>query len=423
MLTLYNEIDSHAAQWLRNLAGSGQIAKGFIDERPLQDIPSVDLFGYDRVHWFAGIGVWDYALRLADWPREREVWTGSCPCQPFSAAGKGEGFADERHLWPYWLHHIRVCRPATIFGEQVASKAGLEWLDLVRSDLEGEGYAFGVSDLCAASIGAPHIRQRLFFVADSNRKRCDGEPIRLLAGETRQAGFEASGGSADGLVANAAERGSGAGLLDNGQAQLWRSEPSNMRADGLVANAESFGLLRRSDDGDNGRRQRASGPGCEADQLVTPCKRFSVCAYPDECRSPDECCDRARSEARTAEQWDWDEAGGLCDAYFERLGGRRLPEGGRSNECVARPAGGSVRSGPTNSFWSDPDWLFCTDGKWRPVEPGSFPLVDGSAFKLGAGGPYAGKSRAKMLRGYGNAIVAPLAAEFVKAAMDALRIR
>ena len=113
-------------------------------------------------HFFAGIGVWSYALRLAGWPDNRPVWTGSCPCQPFSSAGKGAGFTDERHLWPEFFRLIRECRPATVFGEQVASKDGLAWLDLVQNSLESAGYACGALDTCAAGVGAPHIRQRLY---------------------------------------------------------------------------------------------------------------------------------------------------------------------------------------------------------------------------------------------------------------------
>ena len=81
--------------------------------------------------------------RLARWPDSRPCWTLSCPCQPFSAAGKVGGFADERHLWPaaHWL--IAQRRPVTIFGEQVASPAGLAWFDSVYSDLERTAYAAG----------------------------------------------------------------------------------------------------------------------------------------------------------------------------------------------------------------------------------------------------------------------------------------
>jgi DNA (cytosine-5)-methyltransferase 1 len=161
----YNENDPFAAQWLRNLIAAGLIAKGEVDERDIRDVKPLDLLGYTQCHFFAGIGGWSYALRLAGWPDDRPVWTGSCPCQPFSAAGQGKGTADERHLWPAWFHLIEQCEPGVIFGEQVEAAIRHGWLDLVQSDLEGKGYAFGAVGIPAAGVGAPHIRQRLWFVA------------------------------------------------------------------------------------------------------------------------------------------------------------------------------------------------------------------------------------------------------------------
>ncbi|MFY9294482.1 MAG: DNA cytosine methyltransferase [Methylorubrum rhodinum] len=177
MPAYYNEHDAYAAAWLRNLIAAGHIAPGVVDERDIRDVRPSDLDGFVQCHFFAGIGVWSYALRLAGWPDDRPVWTGSCPCQPFSAAGGRGGFADERHLWPSWHHLIEQCRPAVILGEQVASKDGLAWLDLVQADLEGSGYGCGAVDLCAAGVGAPHIRQRLWFVAHTDGlrgQRCVG---------------------------------------------------------------------------------------------------------------------------------------------------------------------------------------------------------------------------------------------------------
>ena len=167
MAAYYNEIDPFAAQWLRNLIAAGHIAPGEVDERSIADVRPDDLRGFTQCHFFAGIAGWSYALRLAGWPDDRPVWTGSCPCQGFSLAGKQKGFADERHLWPEWFRLIRECRPDTIFGEQVQSAIGHGWLDLVSNDLEGEGYACGPIVLPACSLGAPHIRQRLWFVAHS----------------------------------------------------------------------------------------------------------------------------------------------------------------------------------------------------------------------------------------------------------------
>ena len=166
MTAYYNENDPKAAAWLRELIARGHIAPGVVDERSIEDVTADDLAGFVQCHFFAGIGVWSYALRLAGWPDDRHIWTGSCPCQPFSAAGKGKGTADERHLWPAWFWLVDQCRPDTIFGEQVSSKDGLGWLDLVLFDLEGAGYAIGALDSCAAGVGAPHIRQRLYFGAE-----------------------------------------------------------------------------------------------------------------------------------------------------------------------------------------------------------------------------------------------------------------
>jgi DNA (cytosine-5)-methyltransferase 1 len=172
MTVYYNEHDPFAAAWLRELIKAGHIAPGTVDERSIEDVRPDELAGYTQCHFFAGIGGWSYALRFAGWPDDKPVWTGSCPCQPFSAAGKGGGTADERHLWPAWFHLIEQCKPDVIFGEQVEAAIKHGWLDLVQADLEGEGYACGVVGLPAACVGAPHIRQRLWFVADTTTQRC-----------------------------------------------------------------------------------------------------------------------------------------------------------------------------------------------------------------------------------------------------------
>lgn len=164
MSSFYNECDPFAAQWLRNLIAAGHIAPGIVDERKIQEIEPWELLEFTQCHFFAGIGVWSYALRQTGWPDDRPIWTGSCPCQPFSAAGQRKGINDERHLWPYWKKLIDECEPSVVVGEQVASKDGLGWLDLVSADLEASGYAFGASDLCAAGFGEAHLRQRLYFV-------------------------------------------------------------------------------------------------------------------------------------------------------------------------------------------------------------------------------------------------------------------
>jgi len=369
MTAYYNEFDPFAAAWLRELIKAGHIAPGDVDDRSIKDVKADDLRGYTQCHFFAGIGVWSHALRSAGWSDERPVWTGSCPCQPFSAAGKGGGFDDERHLWPDFFRLIAECRPDVVLGEQVASKDGLGWLDLVYADLEGADYAVGAVDTCAAGFGAPHIRQRLYWsaLADADDARLEG---RLA--ERQRAGERAVGpsGLAGGL-ADADGRDTSAEREQRGGQQ--RQQPQDGRT-GFVADAQGDGHERRG-------------------QLGQPTGRDGA----------------AHGEY----------ASGLGDA----LGGRRQPqssilrehedgvgEGGRQQVACVQ-AGGDVldgprRPGPTNGFWRDADWLGCRDGKWRPVEPGTFPLAHGAAARVGR------------LRGYGNAIVAPQAQAFVEAVMS-----
>ena len=174
MTAYYNEIDPFAAQWLRELIKAGLIAPGEVDERSIEDIKPNDLLGFDQCHFFAGIGVWSLALRRAGWPDNRPVWTGSCPCQPFSASGKKSGFDDERHLWPafHWL--IQQCGPGIVIGEQVASKAAEPWLDLVQADMETMGYAFGALAFPSAGVGAPNIRDRVYWVGHADKPGSQG---------------------------------------------------------------------------------------------------------------------------------------------------------------------------------------------------------------------------------------------------------
>jgi DNA (cytosine-5)-methyltransferase 1 len=339
MSVYYNEIDKNAAAWLRELIKHGHIAHGVVDERNISDVKPNELVGFTQCHFFAGIGGWSLALRKAGWSDDRPVWTGSCPCQPFSAAGSRGGMSDERHLWPHWHHLINQCRPATIFGEQVASKDGLGWLDLVSADMEATGYAFAAADLCAAGVGAPHIRQRLWFVgmADASGERHDGQQVCLQPRQPRQEGSEAAGCSGSG------------GMAD--------------------ANGGNTSAEREQRGGQQRQQQEDSGTGCMAD------------------------AGSGRSAARIPEQ-------------DERQEGQPREHDDSGDQPAGREATfATTRASQTDSQWRDADWLFCRDGKWRPVEPGTFPLAHGLSARVGR------------LRGYGNAIVPQAAQAIIESVM------
>lgn len=176
-MNYYNENDPSAAAWIRELINRKLVPDGIVDTRSVEDVRPSDLASFTQCHFFAGIAGWSYALQLANVPSTTRLWTGSCPCQPFSQAGEGKGFADERHLWPAFKWLIQQCAPPVIIGEQVASKLGREWLAGVRLDLEDMGYAVGAADLCAASKAAPYVRQRLFWVANANGKLDSGDDL------------------------------------------------------------------------------------------------------------------------------------------------------------------------------------------------------------------------------------------------------
>lgn len=171
----YNEWEPYPAQWLRNLMYAGHIAKGEVDGRSIAELTWRDLEGFTQCHFFAGIGVWSHAARAAGIPDDFPFWSASLPCQPFSVAGAGKGTADQRHLWPVFFRLVCECRPSLIVGEQVSSSDALEWLDVVFADLESAGYACEALDLCAPSVGAPHKRQRLYWVA---YRMADADEIR-----------------------------------------------------------------------------------------------------------------------------------------------------------------------------------------------------------------------------------------------------
>jgi DNA (cytosine-5)-methyltransferase 1 len=240
----WNEHDEYPAQWLRNLIAAGHLPPGEVDTRSIADVHPDDLRGFAQCHFFAGIGGWSLAARLAGWPDDRELWTGSCPCQPFSAAGKGLGHDDERHLWPHQLRLLRARRPAVWMGEQVAAAVGKDWLDGVFSDLEAIGYAGRAAVVPACAVDGPHRRDRLWIVSERDGAVGYGERTELQ-GHTGDGDnsarwpqsnrpVAATGRGSD--VAHADVSGTGEERQQRSREQRWTGGDSSTR-DGVLADA------------------------------------------------------------------------------------------------------------------------------------------------------------------------------------------
>lgn len=367
---LYNEFDPKAAEWLGRLVEAGHVAPGRVDARSICDLMAGDLDGYTQFHAFAGIGVWSHALRQAGWPDDVPVFTGSCPCQPFSTAGRKKGFLDERHLWPEFFRLIREQRPAVVFGEQVEGPPGRAWLDAVFNDLEGANYACGAAVLPACGVGAPHMRHRLYWVALADGERLNRVRVQLRKRRSLEALPEARGGSSFGGLANPSVFvcGSGRSSRENGE---WAVQPDRCSATVRLAHAAR-------DDEWRLRQGRASNARVAIEQPVGGHRAALRLGDASSARSGGD--SGAVPGAQSEGKGEWGST-------------RRLPR-----ELVP--------PGATRGFWAGAEWLYCRDGKYRPAKPGAFPLAHGSS------------GRVVRLRGYGNAIVAPVATTFIQSVMD-----
>lgn len=134
---------------------------------------------------------------FSQWKGRIDVLTGGFPCQPFSLAGQRKGAYDNRYLWPEMLRAIREIRPTWVIGENVAGiltmvQPGEETemgsqtalfgednrkrvllrqeyvVETICKDLEREGYSVQPLLIPACAVGAPHRRDRVWFVAHRN---------------------------------------------------------------------------------------------------------------------------------------------------------------------------------------------------------------------------------------------------------------
>jgi DNA (cytosine-5)-methyltransferase 1 len=448
-MNYYNEWDSFAAAWLKELIKDGLIPDGEVDSRSIADVEPSDLKGFTQCHFFAGIGGWSRALQLAGWSSDRPVWTGSPPCQSFSTAGKGKGKDDERHLWPVFFNLIRECQPPTVFGEQVAAAIRFGWLDDLQIDFEKEGYAAGAFVLPSGSIGAPHKRDRLFFVADSHSERLQ----RRQEARQQCSKFECDNGSeirpfarSSAAVSTVAdphnerhERSSGDGRQEKRGSEHAGSCSLADTTSGRHKQSEQFsnGCPSQSD-----KRQSDSSGNCESQRQLMADSCGERCGgkewggeaeekgqserYSTERSSHssvgDTNSDRSQQGNEAAETAGHRDTADSAGIRAETVGnpehdGSHGAEIGRSSfeasnsgkegqdvSCESEGAGRSEIAGDI-CFWQDSTVIYCRDGKYRPIptEPALFPLADGIPNRVG------------ILRGAGNAIVPQAAAEIIKA--------
>jgi len=173
------------------------------------------------------------------WHGSVDILTGGFPCQPYSTAGKRMGKDDERHLWPEMRRIISEIAPTYVVGENVRGltnwNGGLVFEE-VCADLETMGYEVWTGIIPAAGVGAPHRRDRVWFVAHAH-----------IGADLRTPGRDAGSGAIEGLSERHEVR-----ITD--QPSELRNAP-NAECDGLEHGKECGGA--RSSEGE--ARERVAG--------------------------------------------------------------------------------------------------------------------------------------------------------------------
>jgi site-specific DNA-cytosine methylase len=510
----YNEIDPKACAWLRQLIKNGLIMDGEVDERSIIDVQASDIVGFCRQHFFSGIGGWDYALQLANWPQDKPVCTASLPCQPFSVAGAGKGKDDERHLLPHFIELVKQCNFPTIFGEQVPGAIKHGWLDDLCLEMARENYAVGSIVLSAAGAGAPHIRQRLYWCANKveQRKFCIGESggLRILKsmemeatqericlqndspreylhaqgniepGERGRHDFRSQGQEQIEQYEEQSSSSKSIGeqpqqaiqqrrsLLTKGQNPMGgipmdrqgismvgeffdegygdccedefygiekldntrESKSTDRMADSQrKGSKEQPGIRRilsetaRNDEGENLKRGSklrgmvyADESGSQQGRESTEATRYgnTVESTSGNGRLGDSehdgriTCQVATSDVQPSEEWRQEKQ----EFSGESSGTSRRNSTANISGCESR-----------RTEWTDPDWLYCRDNKYRPIKPGIKPLSSGLpkgvVYSRDTSEPINAddtqEARVMRLKGYGNSIVTQVAAQFIQA--------
>ena len=407
MAAFYNEFDPFAAAWLRELIKDGLIADGVVDERSIADVRPEDLEGFTQCHFFAGIGGWSAAARIADWDDERPMWTGSPPCQPFSTAGNRKGKDDLRHLWPVFFNLIRECRPPVVFGEQVAAAIRTGWFDDLQTDMEAEGYATAMVVLPACSVGAPHKRERLWTVAErlaDTKSDRDSRGLRQVPREDEKQQTRAESRQDQ---AEQCEYGSESSRTPGNTSGMGNAEHNGQHGSEVRRS-----IVAASNDDQKRPDVSIELEGASRPKITRDLRNgedTSGMANPNSAQ-----CEGGRLSGGTDQKHAAAGSGSTfdsCVADSNDIGQSRQGEFRRPispAQDVNREVDRVVNAGACSNFWERSKYIHCRDGKDRqiPIEPALFPLAHGIPNRVG------------LLRGAGNAIVPQVAAEIIGSYME-----
>ena len=458
-----NEWDKDAAHWLSCLP----LSFDEIDTRSIEFVKGSDLANYDQCHFFAGIGGWPLALEIAGWPNDARVWTGSCPCQPFSQAGKRKGTADERHLWPEWFRLIKECLPPVIFGEQVSSAEAIG----KQSKREGifssvptqtPSQGFGASCEGASNQEINSIQSRCPHCGNTNGDRRRNLPIDGVA-------IQPGGRSNLGQSIDRSDRPKQRLRNRKCASDLPRCEQCGRRLgrislpqDGFIGDDETARGVQSVVDGIRGElTKEAEWPWFSVVQADLESAGYAVGA----CVLSAASCGAPHIRQRLF--WVAHRGGERLEGRTEQSARNEQPTAKRSSDAVgmanasgasgpeheresrsgarrkSRPQNAAINSGDSSglantgcdrsdtrsgsderletqersqfsidnqssSFWGDVEYITGRDGKARPVKPGVRLLAHGVS------------GRVAQLRGLGNAIVPQVAAEFIAAFMQSI---
>jgi len=217
-------------------------------------------------HW-KGIKIYDDIREITeekfttDGIEYPDIITGGFPCQPFSVAGKQKGTSDDRHLWPEMFRIIKAFKPRFVIGENVRGIVNIQdgvVFETVCTNLEDEGYEVQPFNIPAAGVGAPHRRERIWFIAVrsdvANTKSIESREQTKRQGwkNSTRGSFDSRGNPKKGSEEDVADTNTRLGNGENeeiqsrGQTSISSSEGTNKKlADTNGEGLEGFGQSSR----------------------------------------------------------------------------------------------------------------------------------------------------------------------------------